>query len=83
MLSITSFTFIVAFCVALVILCIIGAFLLKFEEPTFSAEVVEEEKGTRISDFWNRELTLFLSCLFSLACLIPVFWASWPLILVK
>ena len=51
MLSITSFTFIVAFCVALVILCIIGAFLLKFEEPTFSAEVVEEEKGTRISDF--------------------------------
>ena len=51
MLSITNFTFIVAFCVALVILCIIGAFLLKFEEPTFSAEVVEEEKGTRISDF--------------------------------
>ena len=24
---------------------------MKFEEPTFSAEVVEEEKGTRISDF--------------------------------
>lgn len=37
LLHLTSFDFIIYFCVALVILCIIGAFLMKFKEPTFSA----------------------------------------------
>ncbi len=51
MLSFTSFRVIVAFCVILVVVCIVGAFLLRFEEPQFSAAIREEEKGLKLSDY--------------------------------
>lgn len=51
LLSVTSFNTIIALCVFLVILCVIGAVLMKFEEPTFSETVIKEESGRRISDY--------------------------------
>lgn len=50
MLHTMGYDFIIAFCVALVILCIIGAMSMKFKEPELKIES-EEHKGIRISDY--------------------------------
>lgn len=62
-----GFNFIVAFCTVLVILCIIGAFLMKFEEPKFNAP--KEHKGIRISDYLEPRVNsvTFISILVGLA----------------
>ena len=50
MLHSLGYDFIIAFCVALIILCGIGSVLMKFEEPKLDIES-EERKGIRISDY--------------------------------
>ena len=43
-------TFIIAFCVALIILCGIGSVIMKFNEPKLDIDS-EEHKGIKISDY--------------------------------
>ncbi|MBS4913000.1 MAG: MFS transporter [Veillonella sp.] len=51
LLSETSFNFIIGLCVVLVALCVVGAFMMKYEEPVFSEAVRKEESGRKISDY--------------------------------
>lgn len=51
LLSLTEFRTIVAICVGLVILCVIAALSMKYEEPQFSEAIKKEESGRRISDY--------------------------------
>lgn len=51
LLSLTGFRTIVAICVGLVILCVIAALSMKYEEPQFSEAIKKEESGRRISDY--------------------------------
>ena len=50
MLHSLGYDFIIAFCVALIILCGIGSVIMKFNEPKLDIES-EEHKGIRISDY--------------------------------
>ena len=50
MLHTVGYDFIIAFCVALIILCVIGAVIMKFKEPNLAIES-ESHKGIRISDY--------------------------------
>ena len=51
LLSLTGFRTIVAICVGLVILCVLAAVSMKYEEPQFSEAIKKEESGRRISDY--------------------------------
>ena len=51
LLSLTRFRTIVAICVGLVILCVLAAVSMKYEEPQFSEAIKKEESGRRISDY--------------------------------
>lgn len=50
MLHTMGYDFIIGFCVVLVVLCILGAMIMKFKEPKLNIES-EEHKGIRISDY--------------------------------
>lgn len=50
MLHSLGYDFIIAFCVALIILCGIGSVIMKFNEPKLDIDS-EEHKGIRISDY--------------------------------
>ena len=50
MLHSLGYDFIIAFCVALIILCGIGSVIMKFNEPKLDIDS-EEHKGIKISDY--------------------------------
>ena len=64
MLHSLGYDFIIAFCVALIILCGIGSVIMKFNEPKLDIES-EEHKGIRISDYIEPRMNLNQSCFYS------------------
>lgn len=45
-----SFQFVIIFCIALLVLCILGSFIMKFEEPDLTPAIVES-KSSGISEY--------------------------------
>ena len=46
-----SFQFVIFFCIALLVLCIIGSVLMKFEEPDLTPVLTEEKQNKGISEY--------------------------------